>query len=193
MKNSGTTLNIIYSIVTVFILSCFLSCQGDQAQNHRKRANIPEVRERIGNTSQIFLTYLDSLVNLPDAKFNEPSIRSFNDRYVSQLPLLMHDSLKVQSSDSILIQYYKNEQPNPEVESGIRFLIPKTIADSLVVSDFTSYFGSVTDEKPLLGITKYPLPVRIRTSGDREIRLTFKNDVNRERAGVIMLEILNYK
>ena len=105
----------------------------------------------------------------------------------------MYDSLKVQSNDSILIQYYKSQLPNPQVESGIRFLIPKTILDSLVVSDFINYFGPVTEEKPLIGITKYPLPVHIRTSGDREIKLTFKNDVNRERAGVIMLEILNYK
>ena len=76
MKNSRTTLNILYSIITVFILSCFLSCKEDHAQNYRHRTNIPEVRERIGNTPQIFLTYLDSLVNFPDAKFNEPTIKS---------------------------------------------------------------------------------------------------------------------
>ncbi|WP_343658115.1 hypothetical protein [Chryseobacterium sp.] len=193
MKNSRTTLNILYSILTVFISSCFLYCKGDHAQNYRNRTNILEVRESIGNTSQIFLVYLDSLVNFPDTKFNEPTIRSFNTRYVSQLPLVMYDSLKAQSSDSILIQYYKSEQPNPQVESGIRFLIPKTISDSLVVSDFTSHFGPATNEKPLIGITKYPLPVRIRTSRDREIKLTLKNNVSREHAGVIMLEILNYK
>jgi hypothetical protein len=39
----------------------------------------------------------------------------------------MHDSLKVQSSDSILIQYYKNEQPNPEVESESDFSFPKPL------------------------------------------------------------------
>ncbi|MBO9693600.1 hypothetical protein [Chryseobacterium sp.] len=193
MKNSRTTLNILCSILSVFILSCFLSCKGDHAQNYRNRTNIPEFRERIGNTSRIFLTYLDSLVHFPDTKFNEPTIRSFNDRYASQLPLVMYDSLKTQSNSSILIQYYKSKQLNLQVESGIRFLIPKTIADSLVVSDFTNHFGPVTNEKTLIGITKYPLPVHIRTSRDREIKLTFKNDVNRERAGVIMVEILNYK
>ena len=77
------------------------------------------------------------------------------------------------------------------MDSEIIFLIPETITDSLVVANFTEYFGHIKIEKPLIGITAQPLPVNIRVSSHRKIKLTFKNNENRDQAGVTMVEVLN--
>lgn len=105
----------------------------------------------------------------------------------------MHDSIKEENKQDIIMQFYKNNQTSPEVESGMVILIPKTLTDSLAVLDFTHHFGPITDEKPLIRITEQPRPVHIKVSSDREIKLTFTNDINRDQAGVTMVEILNYR
>ncbi|WP_307450105.1 MULTISPECIES: hypothetical protein [unclassified Chryseobacterium] len=141
----------------------------------------------------IFLTYLDSLVKLPAAEFNEAAMMSVHKKYAIELPLVIYDPAKEQNRQDIIIQYYKNNNTSNEVETGIILLIPETITDSLVVGDFTRYFGPITDEQPLIGITEQPRPVRIRVSPDRTIKLTFENNRNRDQAGVTRVEILNYR
>jgi len=193
MRNSPITLKVLCYPLSAFIFSCFLSCNGDHTQRQRNRTAEAEVKEIKSSRAQIFLAYLDALVKLPDAKFSEAELRSINKKYASQLPLVMYDSTQEQSRQDIVIHYYKNNQLGPVMESGIRFLVPETLTDSLVVSDFTRHFGSVTDEKPLIGITKQPLPVHIQVSSDREMKLTRKNNVNKEQAGVTMVDIFNYR
>lgn len=63
----------------------------------------------------------------------------------------------------------------------------KTITASLDVADFTDYFGHIKTEKPLIGVTAQPQPVHIRVSSGREIKITFKNNQNKNQAGVTML------
>ena len=77
--------------------------------------------------------------------------------------------------------------------SGIIFLILKTITDSLDVADFTDYFGHIKTEKPFISVTAQPLPVHIRVSSDREIKITFKNDEYQNQAGVTMVKVVNYR
>ncbi|WP_307456780.1 hypothetical protein [Chryseobacterium sp. SORGH_AS_0447] len=132
-------------------------------------------------------------MKLSDTAFNETGIKSVNKKYVNQLPLVMYDPIREENRQDIIMQYYKNNETSSEVESGIVILIPPKITDSLVIADFTHYFGDLTDEKPLIGITEQPLPVRIKISSDREIKLTFKNNANRDGAGVTRVEILNYR
>lgn len=145
MRNSLITLKVLYYIVSAFMFSCFLSCNGDHVQSQGNRTAHPEVKEIKSSRAQIFLAYLDALVKLPDAKFSEAEFRSINKKYASQLPLVMYDSTQEQSRQDIVIHYYKNNQLGPVMESGIRFLVPETLTDSLVVSDFTRYFGNVED------------------------------------------------
>lgn len=173
------------------MLTCFLSCRGDRAQNYKERT--PEAKEIKESKAGIFLNYLDALAKLPDPTFNEAGIKSVNQNYISELPLVMHDSIKEENKQDIIMQYYKNNQTSPEVESGTVILIPRTLTDSLAVLDFTHHFGPITDEKPLIRITEQPRPVHIKVSSDREIKLTFTNDINRDQAGVTMVEILNYR
>ncbi|WP_294280690.1 hypothetical protein [uncultured Chryseobacterium sp.] len=191
MRNSLINLKVLYYIVSACMFSCFLSCNGDHGQSQRNRTAHPEVKEIKSSQAKIFLAYLDELVKLPDATFNEAELRSINKKYASQLPLVMYDSTQEQSRQDILIHYYTNNQLGPVMESGIRFLMPETLTDSLVVSDFTRYFGNTEDEEPLIGITEQPLPVHIKVSSDREMKLTFKNNVSKEQAGVTMVEIFN--
>ncbi|MDR6515819.1 hypothetical protein [Chryseobacterium camelliae] len=193
MRNSPITLKVLCYPLSAFIFSCFLSCNGDHTQRQRNRTAEAEVKEIKSSRAQIFLAYLDALVKLPDAKFSEAELRSINKKYASQLPLVMYDSTQEQSTQDIVIHYYKNNQLGPVMESGIRFLVPETLTDSLVVSDFTRYFGNVEDEKPLIGITKQPLSVHIKVSSDREMKLTRKNNINKEQAGVTMVDIFNYR
>lgn len=193
MRNSQAASKVLYYILPACMLTCFLSCRGDRAQNYKESTNIPEVKEIKESKAGIFLTYLDALVKLPDATFNKAGIKSVNQKYVSELPLVMHDSIKEENKQDISMQYYKNNQTSPEVESAMVILIPKNITDSLAVLDFTYHFGPITDEKPLIGITEQPRPVHIKVASDREIKLTFRNKINRDQAGVTMVEILNYR
>ena len=193
MRNSQAASKVLYYILPACMLTCFLSCRGDRAQNYKESTNTPEAKEIKESKAGIFLTYLDALVKLPDPIFNKAGIKSVNQKYVSELPLVMHDSIKEENKQGIIMQYYKNNQTSPEVESGTVILIPKTLTDSLAVLDFTHHFGPITDEKPLIRITEQPRPVHIKVSSDREIKLTFTNDINRDQAGVTMVEILNYR
>ncbi|MFY1046672.1 hypothetical protein [Chryseobacterium sp. GP-SGM7] len=137
--------------------------------------------------------YIDSVVELPDTKFNEAGVRFLNKKFSSELPLVMHDSIKEENSKDIFIQYYKNKATYLEVKSGIIFLIPEALTDSLVITDFTNYFGPITNEKPLIGITEQPRPIHLTVSSDRAIKLTFKNNENHDQAGVTTVEVLNFR
>lgn len=185
--------NSIYYILFAFILSSFLSCKDDKNQSQKNKSIISKAKKLEDNQAKTFLTYVDSVSKLPEAKFNEAGIRSLNKRFLNRLPLVMYDPTKDENGQRIIIQYYKNNETYIKVESGIIFLIPETITDSLVVADFTDYFGSIKNEKPLIGITAQPLPVHIQVSSTRAIKLTFKNNENHNQAGVTTVEVLNYR
>lgn len=181
----------IYYFLFAGILSSFLSCNEDKSKSQKNSSVTPEVNERKTKQAWPFLTYIDSVSKLPEAKFNEAGILSLNKRFLSRLPLVMHDSIKGDNRKDIVIQYYRSKE-YPKVGSGIIFLIPEAIADSLVVSDFTNYFGSIKSEKTHIGITAQPLPVYITVSSERSIKLTLNNNENQSQAAVTTVEVLDY-
>ncbi|ANF52224.1 hypothetical protein A0O34_17620 [Chryseobacterium glaciei] len=185
--------NNIYYILFACILSCFLSCNEDKNQSQKNNSIIPVVKELEASQAEVFLTYIDSVSKLSEAKFNEAGIRSLNKRFLSKLPLVMHDPTKEENGQNIIVQYYTNEEVNRTTDSEIIFLIPEAITDSLAVADFTDYFGHIKTEKPLIGVTAQPLPIHIRVSSDREIKLTFRNNGNQNLAAVTTIEVLNYR
>lgn len=180
-------------ILSVFVLSSFLSCKRDPGSSHKNNPVPKQAEERKVHQAEVFMAYLDSVVKLPDTGFNEEGLRSLNRRFLTELPLVMHDSLTEDNRKDILIQYYRNSERSLEVGSGIIFLIPEAISDSLVVADFTAYFGRIKNEEPLIGITEQPRPLHILVSSNREVKLTIKNNENRDQAGVTVVEILNLK
>lgn len=175
------------------MLGFFLSCNGENFQGKKNSAVITEVKQTKAYQTVVFLTYIDSIVKLPDARFDMPGIQSLNKIFLSELPLVMHEHAKEENRQNILLQYYENKEAALEVESGIVFLIPEALTDSLVVADFTDYFGSIENEKPLIGVTAQPLPVYIRVSPERKIKLTFKNNQNQDQAGLTAVEIINLR
>lgn len=183
----------IYYIVFAFLLSCFLNCNGDHAQSRKNRSVIPQAQKMKANQAEVFLTYIDCVLKLPDTKFNEAGIRSLNKSFLNKLPLMIHDPTKEDNGKNIIIQYYKNNEGYDKIGSEIILLIPETITDSLTVADFTGCFGSIKNEKPLIGVTAQPLPVHIQVSPDRAVKLTFKNNENRDQAVVTTVEVLNYR
>nr|WP_314492587.1 hypothetical protein [uncultured Chryseobacterium sp.] len=136
---------------------------------------------------------MDSVSKLPEAKFTEDGIRSLNKRFLNKLPVVMYDRTKEDNRQSIIIKYHKNKEGHRKMGSEIILLIPEKISDSLVVADFTDYFGSIRNEKPLIGVTAQPLPLYIRVSSYRDIKITFKNNENQNQAGVTMVEVVNYR
>ena len=185
--------NRIYYILFTCMLSCFLSCNEDKNQSQKNNSIIPVVKELEASQAEVFLTYIDSVSKLPEAKFNEAGIRSLNKNFLSKLPLVMHDPTKEENGQNIIIQYYNNKELQSKMGSEIIFLIPEALTDSLVVADFTDYFGHIKTEKPLIGVTTQPLPVHIRVSSDREIKLTFRNNGSQNLAAVTTIEVLNYR
>lgn len=183
----------IYYILFAFSLSCFLNCNGDHGKSCKNRSVIPQAQKMKANQAEVFLTYIDCVLKLPGTKFNEAGIRSLNKRFSSKLPLVIHDPTKEDNGKNIIIQYYKSEEVQSTTGSEFIFLIPETITDSLVVADFTDRFGSIKNEKPLIGVTAQPLPVHIQVSSDRAMKLTFKNNENRNQAAVTTVEVLNYR
>lgn len=180
-------------ILSVFVLSSFVSCKRDPDLSHKNDPVTKEAKEKKVHQAEIFMAYLDSVVKLPDTGFNEEGVRSLNKRFLTELPLVMHDSVIEDNRKDILIQYYRNSEKSLEVGSGIIFLIPEAISDSLVVADFTAYFGRIKNQEPLIGITEQPRPLHILVSSNREVKLTIKNNENRDQAGVTAVEILNLK
>lgn len=183
----------IYYILFAFSLSCFLNCNGDHAKSRKNRSVIPQAQKMKANQAEVFLAYIDCVLKLPGTKFNEAGIRSLNKRFSSKLPLVIHDPTKEDNGKNIIIQYYKSEEVQSTTGSEFIFLIPETITDSLVVADFTDRFGSIKNEKPLIGVTAQPLPVHIQVSPDRAMKLTFKNNENRNQAAVTTVEVLDYR
>lgn len=193
MRKTLLKLKSIAYILSAFTLGFFLSGNGENFQGMKNSAVITEVKENKAHQTVVFLTYIDSIVKLPDARFNMPGIWSLNKIFLSELPLVMHEHAKEESRQNILLQYYENKKASLEVESGIVFLIPEALTDSLVVADFTDYFGSIENEKRLMGVTAQPLPVYIRVTPKRKIKLTFKNNENQDQAGLTAVEVVNYR
>ncbi len=183
---------MLYCIFVTLLLTCSISCKESNTLNYRRQytAKNPNINNPV--KAKLILTYIDSIIKLPNAKFNDAGIRSLNKRFLSELPLAMHDSVKGDNRKDIIIQFYRCKEPYPEVGSGIILLIPKAISDSLVVSDFTNYFGNIKNEKTYMSITAQPLPVYINVSSERSIKLTFNNNEKQSKAAVTTVELLNH-
>ncbi|KFC19537.1 hypothetical protein IO90_09640 [Chryseobacterium sp. FH1] len=175
------------------MLNSFLGCKEENSRSNKKDSIIHKVKEVETDQNKLFLTYVDSVSKLPEAKFTEAGIRSLNKRFFNKLPVVMYDPTKEDNGQSIIIQYHKDKEEYLKMGSEIIILIPETITDSLVVADFTDYFGSIKNEKPLIGVTAQPLPVFIQVSSNRAIKLTFKNNEDKNQAGVTAVEVLNYR
>ncbi|WP_131450844.1 hypothetical protein [Chryseobacterium sp. FH1] len=195
MRNSSFIFksSSIYFILSAFMLNSFLGCKEENSRSNKKDSIIHKVKEVETDQNKLFLTYVDSVSKLPEAKFTEAGIRSLNKRFFNKLPVVMYDPTKEDNGQSIIIQYHKDKEEYLKMGSEIIILIPETITDSLVVADFTDYFGSIKNEKPLIGVTAQPLPVFIQVSSNRAIKLTFKNNEDKNQAGVTAVEVLNYR
>jgi len=192
MKSSSFNYKIGHAVIFTFIISCFLGCSGNQDQNQKKESKLQPVNNHKTGSADLFLNYIDSLVKLPLAQFNEPRIQALNKKFSGKLTLEIYHDEKHDSEKSIVVQYYKNEEKVSMVKAGVICLIPESISDSLPVADFASYFGSIKEEKPLIGITAQPLPVKIKVSESTTIKLTFNSHEKLDQAHVIMVEVLKY-
>lgn len=192
MKILSFSSKIGYAVIFTFLINCFLGCSGNQAQDQKKGGRLQPVNDHKVSTTHLFLTYIDSLAKLPLAQFNEAHIQSLNKTFSSKLMVEIYNDEKHDAEKSIVVQYYKNEEKANKIKAGTICLIPESISDSLRVADFASYFGSIKEEKPLIGVTAQPLPVKIKVSESTTIKLTFNSHEKLDQAHVIMVEVLKY-
>ncbi|MCX2432412.1 hypothetical protein [Pedobacter sp. GR22-10] len=192
MKSLSFNSKIGHTIIFTFIISCFLGCSGNQDHHQKEESKLQLVDNHKTGIADLFLNYIDSLVKLPLAQFNEPHIQALNKKFSGKLKLEIYHDEKHDSEKSIVVQYYKNGEKRNMIKAGVICLIPKPISDSLRIADFASYFGSIKEEKPEIGITAQPLPVKIKVSDSTTIKLTFNNHEKLDQAHVIMVEILKY-
>ncbi|MEO8255075.1 MAG: hypothetical protein ABI554_11880 [Flavobacterium sp.] len=193
MKKIFFSLKMPYYIMVTLLLTCFICCNGNNTENHKRDYNTKNVKEMKVGQTQLLLTYVDSIINLPNSKFNTLGIKSLNKTFYGQLPLLMYDPVKDEDSRQIVIQYYKNRDTIHERHSGVILLIPEYITESLSISDFIIHFGSIKKEKSFLFKTLQPLPVQINVSANTAIKLSFNNNIDQDQAGVILIEIIRFK
>jgi len=178
-----------------FLIAALLliSCREEHTTNRVGDSTFESKHFKNESTTQLVLNYVDSIISLPKAKFNDAGIKALNKTFSRQLPLVLYDSTKNEDSQDILIQCYKNNDSISKIHSGVILLLPKSITESISISDFTGYFGSLNNDKPLLVAPAQPLPVQIDVSENTSIKLSFNKSVNLSDSAVIMVDILRYR
>ena len=192
MKILSFSSKIGHAVIFTFIISCFLGCNRNHSQDQKKEVKLQSVNDQKMSSTHLFLTYIDSLSKLPLTQFNEKHIQLLNKKFSGKLMIEIYNDKKHDGEKSIVVQYYKNEEKVNKVKAGLICLIPESISDSLRIADFVGYFGSIKEEKPLIGITAQPLPVKIKVSESTTIKLTFNSHEKPDQAHVIMAEVLKY-
>ncbi|MGO4877699.1 hypothetical protein [Pedobacter sp. AJM] len=190
MKSTPFSYTIIHAFIFTFIMGAFLGCSENQTHDQKKREK--SVNDQKAGSTHVFLTYIDSLTKIPLNQFNEPRIQSLNKKFSAKLMVEIYNDEKHDAEKSIVVQYYKNEEQANKVKAGMICLIPESISDSLRIADFAAYFGKINEEKPLIGITAQPLPVKIKVSESTTLKLTFNSHEKLDQAHVIMAEVLKY-
>lgn len=186
--------SFLFNISFVLICSaslCFCGCNGNVNQDSNNVGKNKVAAQK--GVTNLFLSYTDSLIKLPLASFNEEGILSLNKRFEGNLPLIIYNGKKGGDRKSIVIQPYQNNGTATNITAGIILLLPKHIADSLHIGDFTRYFGNIKEEKPAIGVTEQPLPVEINVNGNTSLKLTFNNNEKLHLAQVTTVEVLKYR
>lgn len=170
---------------------CLWGCNGNVNQDSNNVGKNKVAAQK--GVTNLFLSYTDSLIKLPLASFNEEGILSLNKRFEGNLPLIIYNGKKGDDGKSIVIQPYQNKGTATNITAGIILLLPKHIADSLHIGDFTRYFGNIKEEQPAIGVTEQPLPVEINVNGNTSLKLTFNNNKKLHLAQVTTVEVLKYR